>query len=578
MNRRKMPGIFTWLIVLALCSVHQTNLAQEITGKEVGVAKSHLDKRVTEVSGYVARQESMRAFFGAISSYLGKPIIVSKTAAARQISGEFDFKDGDIVSKISRQLGLINYYDGNAIYIYDASETKNSVIQLKNISPKTLISFLTKSGLSDPRYPLRGDSVDTFYLSGPPIYVDLVTQAASLMDSQTADLDDQRVEVIKLQNTFVTDRAYTRREENILIPGIATIIEKLLASDQRQTLSLPVKKESPPSLLDSRIELPVLEIPPVLPETQRTASQSIETAPKLNIRVIAYPETNSLLVKGTVDQIRFVRNLVESLDEQKRHVELALWIIDLQKDDLDQLGVNWQGSVSIGNFFGAGLNTEASLNSFSTLESSRFVASILALSRENKAQIVSRPVLLTQENTPAMFDNNRTFYTPLIAERAVELQQVTYGTLVHVLPRFTSKDEIELSLNIEDGSEIASELENKTNTLPTVGRTKISTVARVPKGKSLLVGGYTRGESGQNTGKIPLLGDLPYIGGAFRYNKEINKNTVRLFLIQPREITESLDIDTRSVQEEVSFEALIKKLDKTRETAAINSESHYHGS
>ncbi len=564
-----------WLVAVAILFVQHAVLAQEISGNDNGSGKHVFGTELP--AGYVARQENLRSFFGAVSAHLGKSIIVSKLAAGKQISGNFDLSIGDIVSKVSRQLGLVTYYDGNAIYIYDASETKNSVIKLKNASPKVLTQFLKKSGLADPRYPLRGDGVDTFYLSGPPIYIDLVTQAAQFIDSQDDEkLDNQRVEVIKLNNTFVTDRAYTRRDEDIVIPGIATIVERLLdagvpsgrAPQQRK------KESSAAGLLDASINAPVTEM--VLQQSNDDVPMKLPQAGKIS--VIAYPETNSLLVKGTVEQIRFVRNLVETLDEEKRHVELALWIIDLQKDDLDQLGVNWQGAISLGSQFSAGLNAGTALNSFSTLESTQFIASVLALTRENKAQIVSRPVLLTQENTPAMFDNNRTFYTRLLAERAVDLQKVTYGTLVHVLPRFTSKNEIELSLNIEDGSEVANTDSTRKDELPTVGRTKISTVARVPQGKSLLVGGYTRGETGENIGKIPLLGDLPFIGGAFRYRQSLNKNTVRVFLITPREINEGIGIDAGNMQESVEFEALIKKMDKTRELARVPQENLFNGS
>jgi len=533
-------------------------------------------------AGYVAQQENMRSFFGGVSAYLGKPIIVSKLAAGKQISGEFDFAAGDVVAKVSRQLGLITYYDGNAIYVYDASETKNSVIRLRNISSKSLSAFLKKSGLADARYPLRGDGIDTIYLAGPPIYVDLVTQAAEFMDGQESGMDDQHVEVIKLNNTFVTDRSYTRRDENIVIPGIATVVENLLTGEVNQTAPAVKKTTSTSPWLDKEIDRAVIPSPDATGAGAKAADAPAKPQPAGNIRIIAYPETNSLLVKGTAEQVRFIRNLVDALDEEKRHVELALWIIDLQKDDLDQLGVNWQGAISVGNKFTASFNSGTPLSSFSALEGNKFLASILALTRENKAQIVSRPVVLTQENTPAMFDNNRTFYTQLIAERAVDLQKVTYGTLVNVLPRFTSKGEIELSLNIEDGSEVQRNESTDSNALPTIGRTKISTVARVPKGKSLLIGGYTRGESGDMIGKIPLLGDLPLIGGAFRYHQTLNKNTVRLFLIRPREIVDGIDMNADNLDEEVEMEELIKQMDKTRETARQKREKEleelYRGS
>lgn len=173
------------------------------------------------------------------------------------------------------------------------------------------------------------------------------------------------------------------------------------------------------------------------------------------------------------------------------------------------------------------------------------MAEAIALSEKNKANIVSRPMILTQENIPAIFDNNRTFYSKLIGERTVELQSVTYGTSVSVLPRFTHANEIEMMINVEDGNQ-----DNKgkqSDDLPEVGRTNISTIARVPRGKSLLIGGYSRDENILSDGKIPLLGDLPVIGGLFRYKIERNANMVRVFLIQPREIESPLDSNVNTM-------------------------------
>lgn len=523
--------------------------------------------------GYVAKQEGLRALLGAISAQLAKPIIVSKGAAAKQVSGEFRLAEPGILSEISRQLGLITYSDGHAIYVYDASETKTVVIALKHVSPSSLQRFLKSSGLVDARYPLRSDGFSTVYLAGPPIYVDLVTQAAESMDREAAISTDQHVEIIRLHNTFVTDRTYTRRDEGVVIPGIATVIQRLLntsltnPSENQHARILPPSNtgrgEKPVPLLDDPIPRP---LPAADPATQDLALT--------RVRIIAYPDTNSLLVKGTVEQVSLVRRIVEGLDQEKRHVELALWIIDLEKDDLDQLGVNWQGAAKLGNAFGATFNADG-IASFTTVGGAEFMASVVALARDNRAQIVSRPVVLTQENTPAMFDNSHTFYTQLIGERAVELQQVTYGTMVNVLPRFTFKSDIELSVNIEDGS--ATPVEDvdasETRPLPSVSRTRVSTVARVPRGKSLLVGGYARGETGDTTSKIPLLGDLPFVGGIFRYKQSRNKNTVRIFLIRPREIVDSMDLPLPNLQEQTDFNEVIRRLGDTSGAAPTHGEA-----
>jgi type III secretion system YscC/HrcC family outer membrane pore protein len=511
--------------------------------------------------GYVARQESLRTFFEALSAALGKPIITSKSAGKRTVTGDFSLAaPGRTLERVTRQMGLIRYDDGQSVYIYEAAESKSAVISLNTITVARLESFLRRSGLEDKRFPLRNDGARTLYVSGPPIYVDLVIQAAHYMDTQSADLQlgQQRIGVIQLRNTFVGDRQYEMRDEKVIVPGMAKVIAELLSDEQRG--------------VDTRIQQPS-RLTPGLPDIALEEFSSSPTgldSPQAmardiaagNIRIVAYPDTNSLLVKGLPEQVLFIENLVAALDEAKRHVELSLWIVDMQKDDLNQLGVNWQGSLKLGNRMIASLNG----GSVSTLDGTSFIAAVSALENADRARVVSRPVVLTQENVPAIFDNNRTFYAPLIGERTVELQHVTYGTLVSVLPRISASAEIEMVLNIEDGSEIENPREttdDNTPILPTVGRTRISTVARVPPGKSLLVGGFTRDENSSQSKRIPVLGSIPYLGRLFSYRQTRLANTVRVFLIQPKQIDTPLLVSAQTLVQDFLGERQLSEAEKS---------------
>ncbi|WP_426811230.1 type III secretion system outer membrane ring subunit SctC [Pseudomonas sp. WOUb67] len=491
--------------------------------------------------GYVARQEGLRTFFDALSASLGQPVILSKAAARRTISGEFSLvAPQQTLERIVRQMALIWYSDGQTLYVYEASEAKRAVISLNTITVQKLDAFLRSSGLRDARYPLRHDGLRTFYISGPPIYVDLVAQAAQFMDNQSASLQlgQQRIGVINLRNTFVADRKYELRDQSITVPGIATAIETLLKGESR-AIDAAINKdgEAHPGGMPSFPSGGLGALEPDSPDMTAPRSIARDLAAG-NIRVVAYPDTNSLLVKGLPEQVLFIENLVAALDEPKRHVELSLWIIDLQKDDLNELGVDWKGSFKVGSKVAASLNG----GSLSTLDSTSFMAAISALETDSRARVVSRPVVLTQENVPAIFDNNRTFYARLIGERSVELEHVTYGTLVSVLPRISASGEVEMALNIEDGSVVDSTNGSSgVDALPTVGRTRISTVARVPRGKSLLVGGFTRDESGEVIKRIPVLGHIPYLGRMFSYRQTRESNTVRVFLIQPKELDSLLE-------------------------------------
>ncbi|EER9981247.1 EscC/YscC/HrcC family type III secretion system outer membrane ring protein [Escherichia coli] len=496
-------------------------------------------------SGYVARNDSLSSFFEAMSAKLNKTVVVSKIASRKKINGNFNFGNPEVLlDRLASQLGIIWYSDGRTIYIYDAEETRNSVISLQNVSLSAFKTFLKDAGLYDSRYPLKGEEQSGIvYISGPPIFVSIVTKIAALMDKQNNDIEMGRLKigVFRLQNTFVNDRTYQLRDQNIVIPGISTVIEKLLTGEQQNLtgiqggMSLASGSNRVSEALSGNSGT---DNGMYIDEASDSTTSS--SAPINDIKVISYPDTNSLLVKGTAEQVDFIGALIRLLDVAKRHVELSLWIIDLNKNDLEQVGGAWGGSAAFSNKLDMALNQTL----VSTLDGVHFLASVYALEKKNQARIVSKPVLMTQENVPAIFDNNRTFYTKLIGERNSSLAHVTYGTMISVLPRFSVDGEIEMSLNIEDGNEEKQSVSgNGDSVLPEVGRTHISTVARVPQGKSLLIGGYTRDSRTKDVQKIPLLGDIPLLGGLFRYDNRNQSNVVRVFLIQPKEISEPLTPD-----------------------------------
>ncbi|EKE5131176.1 type III secretion system secretin MxiD [Shigella flexneri] len=525
---------------------------------------SHLLEQ-NDIAKYVAQSDTVGSFFERFSALLNYPIVVSKQAAKKRISGEFDLSNPEeMLEKLTLLVGLIWYKDGNALYIYDSGELISKVILLENISLNYLIQYLKDANLYDHRYPIRGNISDkTFYISGPPALVELVANTATLLDKQVSSIGTDKVNfgVIKLKNTFVSDRTYNMRGEDIVIPGVATVVERLL--NNGKALSNRQAQNDP---------MPPFNITQKVSEDSNDFSFSSVTNSSIleDVSLIAYPETNSILVKGNDQQIQIIRDIITQLDIAKRHIELSLWIIDIDKSELNNLGVNWQGTASFGDSFGASFNMSSSA-SISTLDGNKFIASVMALNQKKKANVVSRPVILTQENIPAIFDNNRTFYVSLVGERNSSLEHVTYGTLINVIPRFSSRGQIEMSLTIEDGTGNSQSNYNynneNTSVLPEVGRTKISTIARVPQGKSLLIGGYTHETNSNEIISIPFLSSIPVIGNVFKYKTSNISNIVRVFLIQPREIKESSYYNT------AEYKRLISEREIQKTTQIIPSET-----
>ncbi|MGV6985924.1 type III secretion system outer membrane pore InvG [Providencia rettgeri] len=537
-KKNRVFGLTLFLLSMSFYSAQ----AEIIVAEPVTQSKNH--------DTFVANNIAVGKVFDAVAERLNKPIILSKLAAQKKVTGNFNLANADEMFKaLSRRIALVWYDDGASIYVYDNSEMRSEIIPTNNVSSNQLLNYIQRNGIYDSRFPVRSQEGERLlFVSGPPLYIELIKAASLYLAEQIRkeELSSGEVAVIPLKHASVTDRSYSLRGQNITIPGLLNVINNLFKNGTTIDETLIIQ---PPSVAINSTGDSIDELmdAPIGDSSSSTNKPQLVTRKPSNsaFSLVAHPDSNSLIVKGSQEQIRYVRQLVNTLDMRRRQVELSLWIIDITRSELDNLGVNWE----VGTF-----NTGTGSVSFnrSTLSNSQqFLLQIDALNKTGNGHIVSRPVLLTQENIPALFDNNTSFYAKLQGERIATLEQVTYGTMVSVMPRISAGNNVEMEVNIEDGAENRDSM-GKTSSvegLPAVNRTSINTVARIAKDSSLLIGGYTREQYVENESKIPFLGDLPYVGGLFSHSSTNQQKMVRLFLIQPRLLNENEGWDGRQFSE-----------------------------
>ena len=516
---------------------------------------------------FIARKEPVENLFKAIGSEIRKAVRFSNKARQYRISGEFELAQPfEVIERVTSSLGLLWYFDGQVIYVYDSSEAASAMLTVAPEAVDNLVSFLKKSALYDKRFPIK-HSVGTrlIYVSGPPKYVEIVQGAASLMHNQVevTQRGERYVELIKIRHAAVASRNYARRGTQDSVPGLASVLAAALGSGASvKEARTPPPEADAPAPFDSRggppVALPVgvREMPALdssLPVAAAMFAQGQQTpqpsrkvlAPSMAqqepadesrpMNIVAYPSSNSLLLEGTARQLSTARRLIAQLDVPKEQVEMSLWVIDIRKTNLDLLGAQWSAGGRLGDVeVGFNMRSLGQGATLSRTQAMQFIASVTALSEQNKARIVARPILLAQDNSPAVFDNSTTFLIRVRGERVASLEKITYGTMIDVTPHVVdTRGRIEMELNIEDGNSSnpsrASGLD-----LPVVASTKISTVARVQHEQSILVGGYTRSQSNEGQEKIPLLGDIPWLGRLFTFRNTNEEQSIRLFLIQPR--------------------------------------------
>ncbi|WP_353243473.1 secretin N-terminal domain-containing protein [Providencia sp.] len=415
---------------------------------EIFIAEPVAQERNHET--FVANNIAVGKVFEAVAEQLNKPIILSKLAAQKKVTGNFNLANADEMFKaLTRRIALVWYDDGASIYVYDNSEMRSVIVPTHRVSSGQVLSYIQRNGIYDERFPVRSQGADNLlFVSGPPLYVELIKAATLYLEKQLKQEEStsSEVAVISLKHASVTDRTYTSRGQSTTVPGMLTVISTLFkdgGNTVEETVNIqPAKLNVSGDSIDELMDAPIGE------EKQEKKQVIVNRSSGKNaLSLVAHPDSNSLIVKGSQEQINYVKQLVRTLDVRRRQVELSLWIIDITRSELDNLGVSWE----VGTFK-AGRGAIA-FNRSTLSNSQDFLLQIDALSKKGNGHIVSRPVLLTQENIPALFDNNTSFYAKLQGERIATLEQVTYGTMISVMPRISAGHQVEMEVNIEDGAQ-----------------------------------------------------------------------------------------------------------------------------
>jgi pilus assembly protein CpaC len=149
---------------------------------------------------------------------------------------------------------------------------------------------------------------------------------------------------------------------------------------------------------------------------------------------------------------------------------------------------------------------------------SGFLAFLQALRDENVAKLIAEPRLVTQSGRPASFLNGGEQAVPIPAGLGqVGVQFEEFGTRVNFLPVVLGNGKIHLEVEPEVS---ALDAGNGTNISGAVvpGRVtrRVHTSVEMEDGQTFVIGGLIQRTESATTRRIPVLGDLPFVGTAFR--------------------------------------------------------------
>ena len=283
---------------------------------------------------------------------------------------------------------------------------------------------------------------------------------------------------------------------------------------------------------------------------------------------IVNKETGLITVSGTKKQIKRVQRYIEKLTKSlHKQVMIDVKILSVRLDNSRATGVNWGEIYKLQNMklnyeilntnnlktisnneiteFGDDYPTASA--TFMRLSGSTGIADLVKFLRsQGDVTSISNPKVVTLNNQPAVFSSGDQLYykikssssdskTYTTSENEI-VKSVFAGILLDITPEITNDDEIILKINPSISS-VRSQVKTDDSGVrrlpPDLMKKQISSVVKLRDGEKIVLGGLISSKKGVNTYKVPILGNIPIFGGAFKQEQVSDYREELVIIITP---------------------------------------------
>jgi type II secretory pathway component GspD/PulD (secretin) len=292
------------------------------------------------------------------------------------------------------------------------------------------------------------------------------------------------------------------------------------------------------------------------------------------------PKTNSIIIIDSAHRIEQARQFLRSIDRAKGQIVIETKILRINSTAAENMGVNWSSSLGakgvplsvtrdLASVFGLPTSTASSIvNGDGTnlvLSPVEVTGVLSALSEGGIASQISNPTLITEDNeqatisiidripivtsttTPGSGGTQPTVteevrYKIDQADKSIDTDPEKHreiGISLVVTPTLLPDGTVRMKMRPRS-AQITGEVigvgvnGQEGNRYPRVSESMIETLARVPNGHSLVVGGFYGQTKNDDKTKVPLLGDIPIVNFFFKSKEAKKENTSLVFIVTPK--------------------------------------------
>ncbi|MHC4703250.1 MAG: secretin N-terminal domain-containing protein, partial [Planctomycetota bacterium] len=482
-----------------------------------------------------------------------------------------------------------------------AEEVKNKLEELGIITPRMTSPYSSRitSGVKPPTATTAATRTGT--TTRP------TTTSRSQMygDMEEIPGEEPQVVVVEQTNSLLVNATAEQHEK---IARILSYVDSEMSESDIPVQLYPLENQSPEHLAEILEKL----IQDTFKDPESKIEKTVAKRPDEEMPIIVpEPNTFSLIVYASKNNQEWIGNIIESLDKRRPQVLIDVTLVQISKSDAFDYDLNILSSfpdlVETAGVTGAimgGAGEGASL--VSTLLDSdrdRFVdfqsqggrgtgfygdkhinALLTAMHAKDYGRILAKPKILVNDNETGMISStDKTYVTTQgstivqgqsgAVQTSVDFEEYDAGITLDITPHISSGDLLRLDILLTR-SDFGTITGDKP---PDTQLSDIDTTVTIPDGSTIILGGLIKLNQSKGGTKIPILGDIPLIGGLFRSasNSDLQRSLyifVKAEIIRPSESgLAQADLERISERNRTAFEEHETEFQEYHDWAGIKS-------
>jgi len=364
--------------------------------------------------------------------------------------------------------------------------------------------------------------------------------------------DEKKVEFVQLKYARAADASRALNQ-------IKTNLGRVVVDEGSNTIALI---DSPDKIREMVEFIKKTDLPLKTKVYNLNYAQAEKIGPKIqeiatkNVGAVRIDErTNKLAVTDYPEKIAEIDEIIRAFDEKTPQVLIDAQIIELRPSDKLEVGVNidyW-----IRKYFQLQTTLPANTNntiflgtpaSASIDEAGEYKAIIDILRTIGDTKILSSPRIVALNNQEAKIhvgtkdayitsSTSQSGTGTAITSQAVNL--VDTGIQLSVTPTISRDGFVTMKIRPELSSSTRTEItsQNEITEIPIVTTSEAETTVTLKDGVTLIIGGLRKDERTKTSRKIPILGDIPFLGNLFGSTSDETRKTEIIILLTPHIIS-----------------------------------------